>query len=623
MRLQSKILLYFLFVALFSVGAMILLSKKALRSTVVQEVARRGLIKAEDMVDTLGRGFETRQERLLLPHLYAEQERTGAAYIMALDPEGRVLAHTNVAEKDKTYHDPVTREILALNRSGSRMVSFGGAPTVDVSVPVWAAAQGNAGEILLYSSGPVSEGRVRLGTLRLGLPLGEALETERKIFQKMAWIMVTVSCLAVVLALMLMRSILQPIRFLHAGTRRVGRGDYSVAVPVRSQDELGALADSFNKMSQALAETTVSKEFLNSILSNMLDALFVMNPDGTLQMVNRPTLEILGYQEEELSGKPARLLFAEEAFLFKESGLEALAAEGSVRNLELNFRTKAGTSVPVLFSCSMLRDADGRLNGIIGAARDITERKRQEVLRRQTEELGRSNKELERFAYSASHDLQEPLRTVSSYIQLLEKRYKGKLDPKADEFIHYVVDGVQRMQQLINDLLNYARAGGKIKPSDPLDCSIMVERVKLALHTVLSETSAQVTYEGLPTVSVDSRQFEQLLQNLISNAVKYHGRQPPRVHLTAVRENGDWVFSVQDNGIGISAENHARVFELFQRLHSRDDYPGSGIGLATCQKIVQAHGGRIWVESEEGKGSTFKFTLPDKNERSNDQNIVG
>jgi light-regulated signal transduction histidine kinase (bacteriophytochrome) len=231
-------------------------------------------------------------------------------------------------------------------------------------------------------------------------------------------------------------------------------------------------------------------------------------------------------------------------------------------------------------------------------------------LERQAVELRRSNEELQQFAYTASHDLQEPLRMVTSYVQLLAKRYQGKLDAEASEFINYTVEGASRMQALITDLLNYSRVQTKDRFFTMTDCEEVLARALLLLQVNIEEAQAVVTHDVLPTVRADESQLGQLLQNLISNALKFHGEQPPRVHISAKPDGRQWVFAVQDNGIGIAPQFAERIFVVFQRLHTRREFSGTGIGLAICKKIVERHGGRIWVESELGKGSTFYFTLP-------------
>ena len=243
--------------------------------------------------------------------------------------------------------------------------------------------------------------------------------------------------------------------------------------------------------------------------------------------------------------------------------------------------------------------------------------KTSQALEQSVIELTRSNADLQQFAYVASHDLQDPLRMVASYTQLLARRYKGKLDPDADEFITFAVEGATRMQQLIKDLLAFSRVTSQRTAYKPMECNLALEAALKNLHMAIEKQQAMVTYDPLPTVMADGTQLTQLFQNLISNAIKFRGDQPPRVHLSAARNKNEWLFSVRDNGIGIDPQYADRIFIIFQRLHTSADYPGTGIGLALCKKIVEQHGGRIWVDSHPGQGATFYFTLPFSPQHSN------
>ena len=255
---------------------------------------------------------------------------------------------------------------------------------------------------------------------------------------------------------------------------------------------------------------------------------------------------------------------------------------------------------------------------IIGHMRDLDTILRKELFQRkhaednlavQAEELARSNTDLEQFAYVASHDLQEPLRAVVSYLQLLEKKYKGKLDSDADEFIGFAVDGARRMRGLIKGLFAYSRISTKGKPAELTDSSEILEGVLEALKLPISENNAVITHDPLPQVKVDATQISQLFQNLISNAMKFSADFLPEIHISAKHKEGEWLFSVKDNGIGIAPEHVERIFLIFKRLHTESEYSGTGIGLAICKRIVERHGGRIWVESEPQKGATFYFTI--------------
>ena len=271
--------------------------------------------------------------------------------------------------------------------------------------------------------------------------------------------------------------------------------------------------------------------------------------------------------------------------------------------MEFLSRGKEPTIEPFLASFDALGSQVGQ----------FVERKRAEDAAKQhAEELARSNAELQQFAYVASHDLQEPLRMVASYTQLLGRRYRGKLDADADEFIGFAVDGSLRMQRLIQDLLAYSRVGTRGQEFAPTDCNALVDRVLADLAMLIDDSGAVVTRDDLPDVVADSTQLGQMFQNLVANAIKYHGDEPPRVHVTGKRQGQEWLFTVRDNGIGIDPQYHQRIFVIFQRLHARETYPGTGIGLAICKKIVERHGGRIWVESELDRGATFCFTLPDR-----------
>jgi PAS domain S-box-containing protein len=276
-------------------------------------------------------------------------------------------------------------------------------------------------------------------------------------------------------------------------------------------------------------------------------------------------------------------------------------------------RRSTGDVRTVHEKCEHFRDPEGQIIRSVGMVHDITERKRaQQELHRTLEELKHSNAELEQFAYVASHDLQEPLRMVSSYMQLLKRRYQGKLDQDADEFIAFAVDGATRMQNLINDLLAFSRVGTRGRPMGLSSCEKALTEALINLQVAVEESQAVITHDPLPTVFCDQPQLVQLFQNLLVNSIKFRGQQAPQIHISAKREHNEWLFSVRDNGIGLDPKFGERIFEIFQRLHNRTAYPGTGIGLAICKRIVQRHGGRIWVESQPGQGATFYFTLPIK-----------
>jgi PAS domain S-box-containing protein len=353
-----------------------------------------------------------------------------------------------------------------------------------------------------------------------------------------------------------------------------------------------------------------SEEKFRDLFENANDLIQSVRPDGYFSYVNRTWKETLRYREEEIPDLTIFKIIHPDAIEHCENIFRRVLSGEKVDRFETVFVAKDGTPVGVEGSTSC-RFLNGEPLFVRGIFRNITERKRtEEALQEKTEELARSNRELEQFAYVASHDLQEPLRMVTSYVQLLAQRYKGKLDSDADDFIDFAVGGAFRMWTLINDLLIYSRVGMRGMELKPSDCETVFNHSLDNLKVAIEETGAVVTHDLLPTVMADRLQLEQLFQNLIGNAIKFRGNDQPRVHVSASRNGNGWTFSVCDNGIGIAPEYAKRIFIVFQRLHSREEYPGTGIGLAICQKIVERHGGHIWIESEPGRGATFFFTLP-------------
>lgn len=396
------------------------------------------------------------------------------------------------------------------------------------------------------------------------------------------------------------------------------------------------------------------------------DATVITSQDGRIVFVNAQAEKLFGCSREQVLGMPVETLMPTRYREAHPGHRAVFSAEPRTRPMgagpELYCLRVDGEEIPVEISLSPLRTDEGVL--VTAAIRDITERKQaeaeirklneelekrvqertaelqaanedleseknnvevanrrlegqvverklaEEVLALQTKELARSNADLEQFAYVASHDLQEPLRMVASFTQLLAKRYRGTLDADADEFIGYAVDGVRRMQNLINDLLDYSRVGIRGKEFVPTNSEAVLQAALTNLKLALEETNALVTHDPLPTVRADGMQLCQLFQNLIGNALKFQGPAPPRIHVSAQAADYECRFSVRENGIGIDPQHAERIFVIFQRLHGAAEYPGTGIGLAISKKIAERHGGRMWVESEPGKGATFFFTLP-------------
>jgi PAS domain S-box-containing protein len=350
------------------------------------------------------------------------------------------------------------------------------------------------------------------------------------------------------------------------------------------------------------------------------DAMVVVNQGGDIVLLNVQAEKQFGYRRDELLGQRVKNIipegFAERLVADALRSAEDALAQQIGTGIELTALRKDGTEFPIELMLSPLESAEGIL--VTAAIRDITARRTAEAhLLEKMEELNRSNVELGQFAYIASHDLQEPLRMVASYTQLLSRRYKGKLDADADEFIAFAVDGASRMQRLIQDLLAYSRVG--TKGQDMLDTSSeeALCQALINLRGSIEASGAVITHDLLPSVLADEMQLTQLFQNLVGNAIKYQSAGIPKVHISAAKNGGPkWTFSIKDNGLGIDPQYFERIFGMFQRLHKREEFAGTGIGLAICKKIVERHGGNISVESEPGHGSTFSFALAESLEKA-------
>ncbi len=363
-----------------------------------------------------------------------------------------------------------------------------------------------------------------------------------------------------------------------------------------------------------LEDFNAEKERLEETQRAVLNILEDFNVEkGQFDGTQKATLNILedfNAEKERLEGTQRAVLNILEDFNVEKSQLEG--TQKATLNILEDFNAEKERLEDMQRALLNIMDDLNQSSEDLKKAHDVLEIR----VRERTEELAKSNAELEQFAYIASHDLQEPLRMVSSYVQLLGRRYQGKLDKDADEFIAFASEGAIRMQRLINDLLAYSRVGTRGKGFEEVNLETVLARALENLQLALREKDAAVTHDPLPVVYGDVGQLTQVFQNLIDNAVKFRAEAQPRVHVSARLEEGDCVCSVRDNGIGIAPEFVNRLFVLFQRLHTRKDYPGTGIGLAICKRIVERHGGKIWVESRPGEGSTFFFQIASR--RSHD-----
>ncbi|THU41393.1 PAS domain S-box protein [Niastella caeni] len=442
-------------------------------------------------------------------------------------------------------------------------------------------------------------------------------------------IALTVEITGLTLAIIVSRNIQKGLNEILQSAKAVAKNDFSRKAKAFSKDEIGILANNFNNMAdeldRSIRDIEQAQQKFKGLLESAPDAIVIVGEKGIIQLVNKQCENVFGYGRNELIGCNVELLLPERFRTSQTENQKLFYDNPGIRStgagIELLGRRKNGEEFPVEISLSPLETEEGIL--ITAAIRDISEKKRLEKeireanvtlekkVKQRTAELESKNKELAQFAYVASHDLQEPLRTTSSFVELLRKQYHGKIDDNANRYIDYVIQASDRMKTLIKDLLDYSRIGRE-KKIEPVDCNVAFSEVIADLAKVIKENKAEITAGDLPVINAFPTELKLLFQNLISNSIKF--QKPgiaPHIEISTVRENGYWHFQFRDNGIGIEKQYQERIFIIFQRLHNRSVYEGSGIGLAHCKKIVELHGGTIWVQSEAGKGSTFHFTLAD------------
>ena len=376
------------------------------------------------------------------------------------------------------------------------------------------------------------------------------------------------------------------------------------------------------KVKERTQELKSANVYNRSLIEASLDPLVTIGSDGKITDVNNSTEKFTGRTRNELIGTDFSDYFTEPKKA--REGYKKVFKEGFVLDYPLEIKNKNGHTTSVLYNASVYKNEFNEVTGVFAAARDITKmknvenklKKYQNTLEKKvslrTKALEQSNKELKEFAYVASHDLKEPLRMITSFLQLIELRYKDQLDQDANEFIGFAVEGSKRMDKMINDLLEYSRIGNQEREFEYLQSEKLLETVLMNLKSAIEDTNTLITHDPLPLIFANEQMMIQLFQNLISNSIKYHGEKNPEIHISADNVNDEYIFAIKDNGIGIDQNHLERIFTIFQRLHTREEYEGTGIGLAIVQKIVQKHHGKIWVESELGKGTTFYFTIPDK-----------
>jgi PAS domain S-box-containing protein len=386
-------------------------------------------------------------------------------------------------------------------------------------------------------------------------------------------------------------------------------------------DQAGDLRG-FSEFSHDLTESKESAAKYRGLLEAAPDAMVVVNRAGVIVLVNVQAEKQFGYRRDEMVGQQVMNIipegFAERLIADAARSTAEALAQHIGAGIELSGRRKDGTEFPIEMMLSPLVSAEGTL--VTAAIRNISARKKSEQeLAVANQVLEESNLELKQFAYIASHDLQTPLRSITGFVQLLQQEYEGKLDEQAQDWIRRTVGAVAVMQTLISDLLSYSRVEAHFRPFTQIPFLDVVNDALVLLESSIHDSGGQVACGKLPIVMGDRSQLVQLMQNLIGNGLAYRSDKPPHIHISAERSGKDWIFSISDNGIGIDPKHYEQIFEIFKRLHNQKDKPGTGIGLAVCRRVVNRHGGKIWVESEPGHGCTFHFTIPEGRDQTNEQ----
>ncbi len=593
MKLQTKFLSLLLPAALLAAGFVLVLIRRAVDTVVIGGLERNAIVLGKAVALDAARGMASGREMEVLPHLQALKQLKSALYASAIDSRGRIVAHTTLREKGRIDDGPAVRNALRTGEPATRRGRIGTEPVLFVVVPVWAPAAGAGGEEYLLSRGP----RRRLGAIKLAVPLGEALDTVMNIIRAIALIVLAAGAVVFGLVVALLRGMLAPIRGLMAGIARIGGGQYDVEVPVRSRDEIGELARSFNTMSGELARTTVSKEYVESVLDNMYDLLVVADGDGRIRTVNHAAAEALG--DGELIGRPLVELF------------EGRPTPGVVRDAEVVLRTKGGGRITALYSASPLLDRQGRPRGYIGVAKDITQRKRDEkALLAAKLAAEASARELGAFSYSVAHDLRAPLRAVDGFSQILLEQYSDRLDETGKDYLRRVRGGSGKMGRLIDDLLDLSRITRGVLMVGTVDLSALARDI--ADELCLAEPARAVEFIIAPglTAQGDAGLMRVALANLLGNSWKYTSKHAgARIEFGAQPRGGRTVYFVRDDGAGFDMKFVGRLFQPFTRLHASAEFEGTGIGLALVERVIGRHEGAVWGEGEVERGAVFYFTL--------------
>jgi PAS domain S-box-containing protein len=605
-KLHTKVLLGVAAAALFAGQGVVVYSRKAVHDAFLSHIRESAAAAAAGVSSRLAPAIAAADEGRILAILSAFLRAEGGGYAAALDGAGRVLAHSNVVEVGKVYGDPQAESALKTGRALSRERRIEGRPVLELTLPVFGAPERDQGEGFLLAGTDAGRHGPLVGLLRVGLPLDEEAETERRIGVGMLHLVLSLNGVSAVFLVFLLRRFLAPVALLAAATAKIRGGDYGGSIPVTTNDEIGALARSFNEMSAELGRATVSKDFFNDILDSIRDGVIVTDAAGRVVLVNPAVVELLGRPEAALLGRPgAELLDGEEASFTAPS-----------HNVAVRFKTGSGETIPILFSSSAIKDADGNVTGYIGAAKDVSDLRKMEARMRQSEKLSAVGQ----LAAGVAHEINNPLGVILGFAQGLARRLTPEDDLELP--IKSIEREALRCKALVQNLLTFARTSHSDRA--PMDVSAAVEqalvfiRPQAKLNRVALSTDL---VQSPPPVLGNKNQIEQVILNLAKNAID---AMPSGGTLTLSTELVErppraWLcLRIIDDGVGILPEVLPRIFDPF--FTTKPIGHGTGLGLSLVSEIVQKHSGEITVESRPGR-TEFAVKLPVRTGRELERGI--
>ncbi len=608
MKLYAKIILLLLALISIAFWANIHFSRKAVATAMSGQIGDAADGVAGHMSEDFRIALVSGSEMKGLRALQAYVKRTGALYCGLLAPDGTVLAHTNVAVTgtkldDALFHRARDSRAMAWDRT-----VFNGEEILDAVIPV--QPKSASGEDLMFVG---LEGTTPApGFLRAGLPLAPARKAEGQIQYHLLVIGLAAAVIAVMLGALSAHFILRQVNLLAGGIQKVRGGHFGVTVPVVSGDELGEAAQSFNKLCRDLADTTVSRNYLDSVLESLPDPLLITDEEGWIIKHNRAAAEFSGY---DFAG-PEKINLKDILEQHTDGAGEPFALlswSGRINELDLWVKTKDGRRLPAMLSAVFIGTEGHRQ--VVSLLKDTSRHREAEARMSQyLKDLAAVNSELDAFAHTVSHDLKEPLRGIEMFSGMLLSDHSAPLDPQAADYLSRIARAAGRMRTLIDDLLSYSRISRIRNPYETASTrQLAAQAVSELAATIEEHKAAAEVSDSLPEIYCDPVKLRQVFHNLITNAIKYNDRPVPKVRVSA-EKFGEyyWKFAVKDNGIGIPAQYLEEIFTMFKRLHGRGEYGGgTGAGLAIVRKVIEEHNGKIWVESAEGEGSTFFFLLPE------------